>query len=239
MPIIGKFRAAGISLCLGAGMVLSALSPSAGLAAESSGTASAPVSVRDGTLDEAAIRKLLADGQDPAVNLVWVGERQGAFMLHHDYEVKALPDPVDFITDVANAMRRQIWVLKQHGVALELLSFSAFVPELVDDGRGGLKESGGRTRVLHLVALPKDLQNFPDWSIVEDRLMLDVAQVSFSRAGRLAAKVYCEHKTDARGEDLRGSLFCGAVKAGDNKEAMSVMLEDWGRAQKANAQKAK
>ncbi|MDO4683543.1 MAG: hypothetical protein Q4B17_12275 [Lautropia sp.] len=234
MPIIEKFRAAGFCLCLGAGLALSVASPSEGVAAGSTGstgTASAAVATKGSTLDEAGIRKLLAEGQDPAVKLVWVGQRQGAFLLHHDYEVKALPDPVDFITDVANAMRRQIWVLKQNGIALELLSFSAFVPELVDDGRGGLKEGSGRTRVLHLVALPKDLQNVPDWHKVEDRLMLDVAQVSFSRAGRRAAKVYCEHKVDAKGEDPRGALFCTAVASGANKEAMSVMLEALGRAQ--------
>lgn len=172
-----------------------------------------------GTFDEARIRKLLAEGQDPAVSLVSIHQRHGAFSLHFSHEAKDLPDPAPFIAEVAQSLLRQGQVLHRHGIPVEGLVLSVFVPELLDDGQGGVKRGSGRMQVLSLVVPEKDWQNV-NWPSLDHRVMLEVAGVSFSPAGRLAALQFCKHKADADA----APLFCAAAASGRRKEPMSVLF---------------
>ena len=221
MRIIDRLRAAGVCLSLGAGVVSSSPGLAASLPKDAVPVAAADAAakVAPGAFDDERIRKLLAEGQDPAVSLVSIHKRQGAFSLHLAHEAKELPDPAPFIAEVARSLLRQGQVLHRHGIPVEGLVLSVFVPELLDDGQGGVKRGSGRMQVLSLVVPEKDWQNV-NWPSLDHRVMLEVAGVSFSPAGRLAALQFCKHKADADA----APLFCAAAASGRRKEPMSVLF---------------
>ncbi|MDO5056883.1 MAG: hypothetical protein Q4E06_06055 [Lautropia sp.] len=235
MSIVNKLGAAGLCLGLGAGVLF----PSSTWAAERLQPARAGAPVADtakavkqaarqapdtgpgkgALLDEAAVRTLLSQGADPAVSLQSIHQHQGRYVLHMAYEAKQLPDPAPYIAAVARALLGQAQVLARHGVPVENLWLKAYVPEIVYDAQGKASVGRGRQQVLSLIVYRQDYDN-ANWAQLTPPVLLDLAEVSFSPAGRLAARLYCRQQAGADA----AQLFCAAVASGRKKAAMSAMF---------------
>lgn len=224
MLIIDKCRAAALCLCLGAGGLLSSSIPAAQAAQPAqppqSSATSAAAPAKQGVIDEAGVRALLAQAKDPALRVLGVSQREGGFSLHLIHEATWLPAPATYVANVAQSLLQQVQVLHQHQVPIEQLEFTTFIPQLLDNGQGGVKVGEGKMQMFAFSVLKQDYQQV-NWPKADQRLMLDIADITFSSLGRRAGERFCKGKT-GMGES---PLFCAAVASGQKKEAMSVLLK--------------
>lgn len=245
MLIIDKCRAAAVCLCLGAGGLLSSSIQAAQEVratlpaqatqpvqlAQSSQTAQSSTTKRltapakqgaiQGAIDEAGVRALLAQAGDPALHVLGVSKGQdGGFAIHLIHNATSLPAPATYLAHVAQALLRQAQALHQHQVPVEQLEFTTFIPQLLSNGQGGVKVGEGKMQMFAFTVLKQDYQQV-NWPKVDHRLMLDVAEITFSPVARRVAERFCQGKS---GMD-QSPLFCAAVASGQKKEAMSVLLK--------------
>lgn len=229
MLIIDKCRAAALCLCLGAGGLLSLSIQAAQeqatqpvqLSESSAVNGAAAAAKQVAVIDEAGVRALLAQARDPTLRVLGVSQRAGGgFVLHLIHEATSLPAPAIYVGHVAESLLREVQVLHQHQVPVEQLEFTTFIPQLLDNGQGGVKVGEGKMQMFAFTVLKQDYQQV-NWPKVDQRLMLDIADITFSSLGRRAGERFCQGKT-GMGES---PLFCAAVASGQKKEAMSVLLK--------------